>query len=159
MRRSQLLAAVLLVLATPVATWWLVGDLSEDAPPAALSYSFAPPPVGGSVARWLGAGATAIALVALGVSAAGTWRRTLDRAWWPVLLPLVGLGAFAGWSYRVMTAGVVGANIGAGMVIFALPVVVISGVAGAIAAWCVGVRSALPVRTASGTATRRPGRS
>lgn len=149
----------MLILATPVATWWLVGDLSEDAPPGALSYSYAPPAVGGDVARWLGAGATAIALVALGVSAASTWRRSLNRAWWPVLLPLVGFGAFAGWSYRVVTAGVVGANIGAGLVIFALPVVAVSGVAGAVAAWYVGVRSARPVRTGSATATRRPGRS
>lgn len=149
----------MLILATPVATWWLVGDMSEDAPPAALSYSYAPPVVGGGVARWLGAGATAIALIALGVSAAGTWRRTLNRAWWPVLLPLVGLGAFAGWSHRVMTAGVVGANIGAGLVIIALPVAAVTGVAGAVAAWDVGVRSTRPVRTGSATSTRRPGRS
>lgn len=30
--------------------------------------------------------------------------------------PLAALGAFAGFSLRVMTAGVIGANIGAGMI-------------------------------------------
>lgn len=40
-----------------------------------------------------------------------------DRRWLAVLLPLLGLAAFAAFTYRVATAGVGGANIGAGLFI------------------------------------------
>jgi hypothetical protein len=142
MRRSQLLAAALLIVATPLATWWVVGDVSEDAPPAALSYSFDPPPLGSAASLVLGAGATVVAVVSLTLLGSATWRNTLDRVWWLVLLPLVALGVFAGWSYRVMTAGIIGANIGAGFVILALPVAAVSSVTTALTGWHVRVRGA-----------------
>ena len=74
MRRSHLLAAVLLILATPVATSWVVGDLSEVRPSAALSYSFDPPPLGPTASLVSGAGATAVAVVSLTCGCAGLGR-------------------------------------------------------------------------------------
>jgi uncharacterized membrane protein len=47
-----------------------------------------------------------------------TLRRVLDIQWWAMLVPLAAAGFIAGAGWRVMTAGVIGANIGAGFVVF-----------------------------------------
>lgn len=53
-----------------------------------------------------------------------TIRRVLDARWWSVLVPLLAAGFITGAGWRVMTAEVIGANIGAGFVIlFGSPVV------------------------------------
>jgi hypothetical protein len=39
----------------------------------------------------------------------------VDRRWWEVIGPLVVAGLMVGVGWRVLTAGVVGANIGAGL--------------------------------------------
>lgn len=49
-----------------------------------------------------------------------------------VVLPVVLIGAVAGGSYSVLTAPVIGANIGAGLVVFAGPIVIL-----VLAAWAV----------------------
>jgi hypothetical protein len=46
-----------------------------------------------------------------------TLRRLLDARWWGVLVPLLAAGFIAGAGWRVMTARVIGANIGAGFVV------------------------------------------
>lgn len=111
-------AALGLVLAVPVATWWLVGDLSTVPVSAGRDYAFQPWPIGPVVARAAGTGSLvvgAVAVVVLGWAAA---RRVMDIRWWAVLVPLAVAGFMAGEGWRVMTAGVIGANIRAASVVF-----------------------------------------
>ncbi|WP_207892098.1 hypothetical protein [Streptacidiphilus pinicola] len=44
-------------------------------------------------------------------------RGAFNSRWWWVILPLVAAGTVIGFGERVLTAGVIGANIGAGLVI------------------------------------------
>jgi membrane protein implicated in regulation of membrane protease activity len=53
----------------------------------------------------------------MGVLGWATLRRLLDIRWWAVLALLLAAGFIAGAGWWVMTAGVIGANIGAGWVI------------------------------------------
>lgn len=111
-------AALGLVLTVPVATWWLAGDLSTVPVSAGRDYAFRPWPIGPAVARAAGAGSLAAGIVTVAVLAWATARRVLDIRWWAVLLPLAAAGFIAGAGWRVMTAGVIGTNIGAGFVVF-----------------------------------------
>lgn len=47
-----------------------------------------------------------------------TGRRVLDPRWWAVLILLVVAGCIVGLGRRALTAGVIGANIGAGLFVF-----------------------------------------
>lgn len=68
--------------------------------------------------------AVVLAAVTLTVLVCLMVRRVLDVRWWSVLGPLLAAGFIAGTGWRVMTAGVIGTNIGAGFVIlFSSPVV------------------------------------
>ena len=119
-------AALGLVLAVPVATWWLVGDLSTVPVSAGRDYAFRPWPIGPVAARAAGAGSLvvgAVAVVVLGWAAA---RPVVDIRWWAVLVPLAVAGFIAGAGWRVLTAGVIGANIGAAFVaVLAGPIVLV----------------------------------
>ncbi len=109
--------ALALVLAVPVAAWWLVGDLSTV--PASMSpdYAFRPWPISPAAARAAGIGSLAVAGMAAAALGWAALRRRLDARWWAVLVPLLAAGFIAGTGWRVMTAGVIGANIGAGLVV------------------------------------------
>jgi hypothetical protein len=111
-------AALGLVLAVPVATWWLVGDLSTVPVSVGRDYAFQPWPIGLAVARVAGAGSLVIGTVAVVVLGRAAARRVLDIRWWAVLVPLAVAGFIAGAGWRVMTAGVIGTNIGAAFVVF-----------------------------------------
>jgi hypothetical protein len=118
---SRRLAASVLVLSVPGVAHWLIGDLSEGDDPLRLDY-FLRPTLSASASRILGW----VSLGAFFLAALFLWRsarsRPLTRAWkWVVaLLMVVGLIVAAG--YRVMTAGVGGANIGAGLfLMFGVP--------------------------------------
>jgi hypothetical protein len=66
------------------------------------------------------AGVSAAVLAAAAVVAlmhAGRAGR-FDRRWWPVLVELMLAGALCGAGWRILTAGVIGANIGAGLVLW-----------------------------------------
>ncbi len=115
------LAALVLVVSVPGVAHWLIGDLSEGSDPLRLDY-FVRPTLSASASRVLGS----VSLGAFCLAALFLWRsaraRPLTGAWkWVVaLLMLVGLVVSAG--YRVMTAGVGGANIGAGLfLMFGVP--------------------------------------
>jgi hypothetical protein len=111
-------AATALVIATPVASWGLVGR--QDAagyPRSELDYLVPPLDLAPSLETALGVVALLLA-VAAGVALWWASRRgRFDRRWWHVVLPLLIAGLVVGTGSRVVTAGVIGANIGAGFVI------------------------------------------
>lgn len=113
-----LLAGVILPVATSVATWWLVGDLSVEPPAggAAVDYLIRPWPVDPRVERVLGWVASAVVVVVFGLLLWAALTHRLDPRWWSVLVPLSVVGVIAGAGWRVVTAGVIGANIGGGLV-------------------------------------------
>jgi hypothetical protein len=117
-------AAAGLVLAFPVATWWLVGDLSTVPASASPDFAFRPFAIGHGAERAAGAGSALLAAVTMLTLAGATFRHLVDQRWWSVLAPLLAAGFVAGAGWRVMTAGVIGTNFGAGfVVIFGGPVV------------------------------------
>ncbi|QPP08326.1 hypothetical protein G4Z16_20165 [Streptomyces bathyalis] len=130
----HVLVAGVLVAAVPVATWGLMGqDDAQGLPPSQLDHAYEPLAIPAGVQTALGIGALLLAAAAL-VLLVRAWRRgTFDRRWWQVLGPLMVAGLIVGAGWRVLTAGVVGANIGAGLVVlFGAPVVV------ALALWAAG---------------------
>ncbi|GAA4568430.1 hypothetical protein GCM10023176_22820 [Micromonospora coerulea] len=134
--KSLPVVALVLILATPVASWWLVGDLSEEvAEGVELDYGIPPlslDPLGDGV---VGVLACIAAIRALALLVSATSSRRLDSRWWLVLLPLVGAGVLVGFAWRVLTAGVIGANIGGGLtIIFGGPLLGVLLIAAAAAA-------------------------
>jgi len=110
-------AAAAAVIAIPVATWWLVGDQSTIKVSADADYAFRPFDVSVGAERTAGIGSTVLAVVALLTLAWATGGHRIDARWWMVLTPLLTAGLVVGFGWRVMTAGVIGANIGAGLVV------------------------------------------
>lgn len=110
-------AFVGLVAAVPVAVWWLVGDQSTVPPTADPDYYIRPLAVGSAVEQAAGIGSVVLAVGCAGVVAWCTAVRMLDPRWWSVLVPLLAAGSIAGSGWRVLTAGVIGTNFGAGIVI------------------------------------------
>jgi hypothetical protein len=116
-------AGVVLVTTMPIATWWLVGDLSTELPDP--NYLIRPLDIGDTAQHMIGVGAVVlVAASGLTLVVAGL-RGRVDRRWWPVLVELLLVGALCGAGWRVLTAGVIGANIGAGFVLgLGAPIVV-----------------------------------
>lgn len=83
-----------------------------------------PPSISADAALALGIVATVLLVASVVALLVASRRRAFDPGWWSVLLPLMGAGVIAGFSGRVITAGVIGANIGGGLVIlFGVPIV------------------------------------
>jgi hypothetical protein len=118
------LAAAGLVLATPVATWWLVGDRSGTSAGTELDYAVRPVEADPATQRLVG---VVSVLVFVGTALLLVWasrRRLFDPRWWSAIVPMLVAGVIVGAGWRVVTAGAVGANIGAGLVVlFGAPVV------------------------------------
>lgn len=124
MRRAHGLAALAaIILLSPIVTWWLVGDLSEAV--ADPDYSFRPLPLTSRQELAIGATATALVAAALVVVAIAVRRRLVTGGEARALAPLVLAGVFLGNAWRVMTAGVTGANIGAGITLLCGPFVLL----------------------------------
>ncbi|HWH01724.1 MAG TPA: hypothetical protein VNV66_20950 [Pilimelia sp.] len=138
--KSLSLAALALVLATPIASAWLIGDLTNEearrlaAEGVELDYAIRPASLGPVADRYVGVLACAVAVGALGVLLWATRSRRLDPRWWNVLAPLVAAGVLAGFSWRLMTAGGIGANIGAGLVVVIGGPLLVALLAGAVVA-------------------------
>jgi len=112
--------------ATAGIVWAVVGDLSEDIETRYADYLWRPSPILAGHRRligFIGAGVATAAIVAL--RRAGQQGRL---PWWRGLQigALAGFGAWLGLSYRALTAGVIGANIGGGLVWFATPVIAVA---------------------------------
>jgi len=118
MRQLATAAAVLIVLAAPVMTWWLVGDQSTTSPDNA-DYVFRPPfRFSTKATRALGAGALVVTVAAAALLISASASHSFDPRWWSVVGPLLLLGILLALGWRVLTAGVVGANIGIGLFVF-----------------------------------------
>ncbi len=63
-------------------------------------------------------GLVGLAAFAVGILVLLATRRTFRRAWWWIIAAPVVAGMTLAWSHRIMTAGVGGANFGAGIVSF-----------------------------------------
>lgn len=120
-RAGILTGSVVLVLAMTVAAWYLAGfwhdlrNLNFVDP----DYFIRPFPISKAAERIIGVSAVLVTV------AAGSWltwasvQHSFDLRWWSVLGPLVASAALIGFAWRVFTAQVIGANIGAGCVILA----------------------------------------
>jgi hypothetical protein len=120
----MLSAGATLVLGVPVAAWGLMGQQNYDGLPASeLDYAYQPWGIGDGVAAGVGGLALVLAAVGAAVLVRGARRGAMDRRWWGVVGPLVVVGLMAGVGWRILTAGGIGANIGAGLlIIFGTPV-------------------------------------
>ena len=105
-----------LVAATPVATWWVVGDRSsrgfDD-----LDYIFRPLDLPLWVEMLSGAGAVAVVMACVFVLFEAREDGRLVREQVRTLALLCLAGAIIGGGWRAVTAGVIGANIGGAMVL------------------------------------------
>jgi hypothetical protein len=120
-----LAAAIAYSLAVPVVTWWLVGDQSTVPLSARPDYVIRPFRISPALERALGLMSVLVFSAAVAVLTRASLRHGLDLRWWSVLGPLLPAGVLLGFGWRVLTAGVIGANIGAGLFIFvAGPVIV-----------------------------------
>ncbi len=117
-----------LVAASPGVAWFWAGRLSEpELNPAVADYAWRPWRALLEHESLVGAVSTGVALAAA-LALIAMRRRVGGWAAAPVLattLALAVLGAWAGVGYQVITAPVVGANIGAGLVILATPALVV----------------------------------
>ena len=113
------------MIAFPVVVWWLVADQST-VPPRGADYAFRPLLIDPSAERAVGIGSVLLFVVALSMLVWADHRHPFGRRWWVVLGLVLSAGFIIGSGWRVMTAGVIGANIGAGLVVmFGGPVVVV----------------------------------
>src|SRR6266566_5445419 len=115
MRWLVLAGAVALVLAVPVAAWWLTGDRYSSLYPGA-EYLIRPFPVSPAAERAAGRGSVLAAILAAAWLTWASLRHGLSIRWWSVLGPLLPAGILAGFIWRVFTTRV-GGPIGVGCVI------------------------------------------
>jgi hypothetical protein len=119
-RWAARVAAIGLAFTTPVAAWWLIGDQSTVPVSAHPDYRVRPFALGRTAELIVGAGALGFAIVAILWLLWASLRRFVDPRWWSVLVPLLAAGVLLGYGWRVLSAGVIGANIGAGLVMFVI---------------------------------------
>jgi hypothetical protein len=113
MPRHLIRAAVMgLLIATPVATWWHIGQLNAaQGSTVTANVLFRPPALSEATEAMLGRIASAlVAASAALIIAAG--RGVVDRRGWRVLTPLLLLGLFCGAYWRILTATTPGWDIG-----------------------------------------------
>jgi len=115
-------------LAAAAVTWWAVGDLSYTGPSSfgpGLDHLIPPPDISPAAEQLIGTVAAAAGAAACGVLLRPGSSPRKDLRWLAVVLPLLAAAVLLGWGWRVLTAGVIGANIGAGLAVaFGGPLVV-----------------------------------
>ena len=114
-------SAFLLPVAALPAAWWLIGDQSSDMPPGAkLDYYLGPWRFPAALETTAGVLGLLIAVVAVAVllhaGRSGTW----DPRWQTVVSTLTVVTVLLAVGLRILTAGGIGANIGAGMALLGL---------------------------------------
>jgi len=126
------LAVVLAVVTLPFAAWWLIGDQSTVPLSDDPDYTVRPPHINPSLARDVGIVSVALFVAAIAFALYATQKRWLGGRWWAVIGPLLLVGVIAAFGERLVTAGVIGANIGAGFVVFLGVPVVVAAIAWAV---------------------------
>ncbi len=107
----EVLLGLLLALSVAVVVWWLVGPMTIDLPDPDVAVRA--PELGATVERVIGLAALVVAVMSsFLLLRSGS---AIDRRWWPVLAVLLLTAAFLAYGWRVLTAEVIGANIGAGL--------------------------------------------
>ncbi|MBI2711172.1 MAG: hypothetical protein HYX34_15995 [Actinobacteria bacterium] len=133
--RVSKVAIVVLGISVPVAAWWLVGPLDSSLeelripanPREYLDYMVRPPVVDPGVERAVGIAGLVLGAASLAVVVRALRRHVLHRGWSAVVVYVVLSGIALGFGARVITAGVIGANIGGGMLMLVLPPALIGG--------------------------------
>ncbi|MDQ6696261.1 MAG: hypothetical protein M3Z46_02230 [Actinomycetota bacterium] len=111
----------------PAAVWWIIGDQTDssiagDSPDHMLE----PLPLSGNVELGVGVAAVAVVVACSVVLVVRAHRQAWDRLWLGPLAAAASAAVITGYGCRVVTAGVIGANIGAGMmVMFGGPLVLV----------------------------------
>lgn len=114
-------AGVGLAVAAPALTWWAIGPLGGPMP----DHLYGPYRVPLALERFAGVAAILIAVAAVvGIAVSARGRTPRHSMAVGATLCLVAAGAFGAAGWRVETAGVVGANIGGGLVWLAGPIVI-----------------------------------
>jgi hypothetical protein len=140
-RVSQWLPTAGIAFATPVLVWFSIGDLSfRGSGGLGLFHDFGPYEVGPESGYVVGGMAAVVAAAAVAVLVIWTRRGVADRRSWAVVGVLAGAGALAAAGWRIMTAGVIGANIGGGFVLLIGPVLIAGLLVGAVRIAGVGGR-------------------
>lgn len=127
MNRKVLMAPVvsLGIAAVGPLTWWLVQALPDEVPADQYAdYLWVAPELSRTHVLGIGLISVVAVLSAGFLLAYGVRLRTLRREWLWIVLPLAFLTGYAGLTYAVATAPVIGANIGAGLLILGGVVVV-----------------------------------
>jgi hypothetical protein len=106
-----------LLIATPLAMWWLIGDMTEIPLEENPDYYVRPPAIDPLVERIVGAGCALAVAVGLLFVGWVTLRVPGHRPWWSVILCVLTAGYIVGIGLRAMTTGVIGANIGFGVLV------------------------------------------
>ena len=121
MRRPLALIAMwLFVLLSPITAWWIVGDRSHKGDPD-LDHMFEPLPLTSGQQVAIGATATILSLAALVVLGTAYQRGLVHRADVRVALPALLVGTYCGVGWRIVTAGVIGTNIGGALLVMFTP--------------------------------------
>ena len=116
--------ALVIIVAATLSSWWLMGDFTET-DPATADYLYRPPRITGAQERAIGILSIVALAVAIGLFV-WMWRREHPRSEWAFLIgvwSIAGIGA--AFVERGVTAGVVGANIGGGLLLFLSPIAVV----------------------------------
>jgi hypothetical protein len=126
-------ALVVAIVSFPFAVWWLSGHVSRGVSLADdPDYFLRPPHIDPALARTVGIASISLCAIGLAIALRASWTRLLRGRWWAVIGPLLLAGAVLGIGERVMTAPVIGANIGAGFVLVAGVPFVLASVAWAV---------------------------
>jgi hypothetical protein len=124
-RASRLVPTAGIALATPFLVWFAIGDMSFGGPGrTGLSHEYGPYQVGPESGYILGGVAVVIAIASVAALVIRTRQGAYDKGAWTVLAALAMAGAVASAGWRVMTAGVGGANIGGGCVLLVAPMLI-----------------------------------
>jgi hypothetical protein len=119
------IATIVLFVAAAGAAWWLVGDLSTTSHPDP-SRLFDPPKIDSATETIVGLLLTIAVVSYWTIFTVVTRRAGTFETWLPVPACLTAAGCFVGFSCRVLTAGVDGANIGGGFLVLIGPFVLLA---------------------------------